>query len=132
MIVFEGVNSVDALRHSKGLVLYWRNNDKVTISSYSKNHINAIVEIQGEYKYRLTGLYGEPYKAKRSQTCDIIHTLNNQLSLPWCIIGDMNNIMKQEDKRGGSLYPSLLIQGFQQVIDECDLNDLDLEGYRFT
>ncbi|XP_074352023.1 uncharacterized protein LOC141691183 [Apium graveolens] len=44
----------------------------------------------------------------------------------------MNNIVKQEDKRGGQPYPMWLIQGFQEVLDECYLNDLGLIGYPYT
>lgn len=44
----------------------------------------------------------------------------------------MNNILGQDDKKGGPLYPSWLINGFQEVLEECDLHDLDLIGYPFT
>lgn len=41
----------------------------------------------------------------------------------------MNNIVKQEDKRGGRPYPAWLIQGFQKAIEDCGLHDIELEGY---
>lgn len=44
----------------------------------------------------------------------------------------MNNIVNQEDKRGGLPYPSWLINGFQEVLEDCDLNDVELIGYPYT
>lgn len=55
-----------------------------------------------------------------------------QSNLPWCLIGDMNNVLSQEDKRGGRPYPQWLIQGFQNVVDDCSLHDLMLDGYNYT
>lgn len=44
----------------------------------------------------------------------------------------VTSILYQTDKRGGRPYPRWLIKGFQQIIEECDLNDLELEGYRYA
>lgn len=52
--------------------------------------------------------------------------------MSWVLIGDMNNVVRQEDKCGGRPYPSWLITGFQQCIDDCGLHDLELEGYPYT
>ncbi|KAL8099905.1 hypothetical protein AgCh_032239 [Apium graveolens] len=54
------------------------------------------------------------------------------VSLPWCVIGDMNNILSHEDKKGGRRYPEWLMQGFCKVVMECNLIDLDLVGHPFT
>ncbi|KAK1358965.1 hypothetical protein POM88_043439 [Heracleum sosnowskyi] len=42
---------------------------------------------------------------------------------------DMNNVPNQADKRGGRLYPAWLIRDFQEVLDYCDLQDIELQGY---
>lgn len=48
---------VEASGHSGGVALLWRNKDEVTLSSYSKNHIDVIVSPQDGTSYRLTGVY---------------------------------------------------------------------------
>lgn len=100
--------------------------------SYSTNHIDVIIETKGWNKYRLTGLYGEPDRTKRKDTWELIRKLHSQMSIPWVIIGDMNNITRQEEKHGGHPYPNWLIQGFQQCINDCGLIDLGMEGYPYT
>ncbi|XP_074324163.1 uncharacterized protein LOC141661078 [Apium graveolens] len=44
----------------------------------------------------------------------------------------MNNILSNEDKKEGRPYPQWLLRGFQSVVEDCDLNDMKLEGYRYT
>uniref|UniRef100_A0A803NH35 Uncharacterized protein n=1 Tax=Cannabis sativa TaxID=3483 RepID=A0A803NH35_CANSA len=53
-------------------------------------------------------------------------------SLPWCMLGDFNNVVSQADKRGGRPYPSWLVEGFQKALADCNLVDIDLCGYQFT
>ncbi|XP_074378357.1 uncharacterized protein LOC141719892 [Apium graveolens] len=117
---------------SGGLALLWKNVGDFNLSSLSKNHIDGVVSIEGREDWRLTGFYGEPNRRLRWNTWNLLRLLNHQSSLPWCIIGDMNNITSQEDKKGGRRYPEWLIKGFCEVISECNLIDLDLLGNPFT
>lgn len=82
--------------------------------------------------WRLTGFYGEPNRRLRRSSWDLLRRLNQHSRLSWCVIGDMNNIISQEDKRGGRRYPEWLIQGFRRAIAYCNLMDLDLVGHPFT
>uniref|UniRef100_A0A803PIW0 Endonuclease/exonuclease/phosphatase domain-containing protein n=1 Tax=Cannabis sativa TaxID=3483 RepID=A0A803PIW0_CANSA len=52
--------------------------------------------------------------------------------LPWCVIGELNNIANQAEKRGRHAYPSSLIEGFQSALHDCQLHDLELRGYPYT
>lgn len=49
MIGFEGVFTVEAQGHNGGLVLFWRNKDEVTVQSFSRNHIDVLIEDQVGY-----------------------------------------------------------------------------------
>ncbi|KAK2428712.1 hypothetical protein QL285_027211 [Trifolium repens] len=52
--------------------------------------------------------------------------------LPWCIIGDFNDLLSQEDKVGDHPHPNWLCSGFRNAVNDCDLTDIQLEGHRFT
>lgn len=129
---FEGLLVIDCQGQSGGLALIWRNKKEISLRSFSKNHIDVEVSVQGWRRFRLTGLYGEPNRAKRRETWDLIQFLARDNILPWCLIGDMNNVLSQVDKKGGGRYPSWLIRGFQDVMDDCELMDMDLIGYPYT
>ncbi|XP_062088814.1 uncharacterized protein LOC133795381 [Humulus lupulus] len=129
---FESCFSVDIQGRKGGLALLWRVSDEAHLLSYSHNHIDIEVRIPGMVKWRLTDFHGEPNRSLRERTWNLIRTLFSDSNLPWCIIGDFNNIASQEEKRGGRPYPSSLISGFQAVINGCQLHDQELRGYPYT
>lgn len=53
-------------------------------------------------------------------------------NLPWCVTGDLNNIVDQGDKRGGAPYPDWLIQGFNETLLVSGLVDMSIIGCKFT
>jgi hypothetical protein len=53
-------------------------------------------------------------------------------TLPWCIIGDFNDLLSQADKQGHNPHPNWLCEGFRNAISDCDLTDIHLDGYPFT
>ncbi|KAK1368695.1 hypothetical protein POM88_034787 [Heracleum sosnowskyi] len=73
--------------------------NSVTLEN-KKRRTNS-VNVQWWRQFRLTGLYGEPNRARRQSTWDLIRHLSYQNPTPWCLIGDMNNVLSQADKRGG-------------------------------
>ncbi|KAK1376020.1 hypothetical protein POM88_032213 [Heracleum sosnowskyi] len=124
--------TVESQGHSGGIALLWRHKDEVFLRTYSKNHIDAEVRMKDNNPFRLTGIYGEPDRSKRHETWQLIRTLSLNNSLPWVLIGDMNNVCSQEDKKGGRPYPQSLIKGFTDVLDDCSLLDMNLQGYQYT
>lgn len=63
------------------------------LNSYSRNHIDTTITKHGGNKYRLTCFYGEPNRSKRKKTWDLMRNLVSLMSLPWCLIGDLNNVL---------------------------------------
>ncbi|XP_060959188.1 uncharacterized protein LOC133030459 [Cannabis sativa] len=129
---FEGVFVVEAHGLSGGLAFLWKNKDEGSLLGFSQNHIDMkIATLDGNW-WRLIGVYEEPNRTQRDQTWTLLKTLTRNPTLPWCVIGDLNNVLSQDDKKGGRPYPQWLLQGFQSCLDECGLEDLDLLGYPFT
>lgn len=83
-------------------------------------------------EWRLTGIYGEPSRAQRSKTWDLLRNLSRDANLPWCLIGDFNNVTSQTDKKGGAAYPSHLIEGFNECLLDAELHDLDIIDHQYT
>lgn len=112
---FEGLLSVNVVGKSDGLALMWKYKDQVQLRSMSKNHIDMEINVTGKDRWRLTGLYGEPDRRQRKKMWDLLRILARESSLPWCTIGDMNNVTSQQDKRGCAPYPNWLLAGFKEV-----------------
>ncbi|KAM6568466.1 hypothetical protein CsatB_016451 [Cannabis sativa] len=132
VIGFEGLLTVDACGRSGGIALLWKVQDEVQLLGYSNNYIDVTIQDETKGFWRLTGCYGEPNRSLRHKTWTLLKTLAAQYDYPWCVIGDMNNVVSQEDKKGGNQYPSWLIEGFNTALSECNLCDLDLIGHPYT
>ncbi|XP_074336431.1 uncharacterized protein LOC141673577 [Apium graveolens] len=98
----------------------------------SKYHIEVKVRLVDLQEWCLTGFYGEPDRNKRRITRELLRNLARDANLPWCVVGDLNNIMSANDKKGGESYPDWLIEGFNEVIHDTNLVDLELTGHQFT
>lgn len=99
LLGFEGMVTVETEGHNRGIAFMWRNKDEASLRSLSKNHIDHNITIQGWQKFRLTYLYDEPDRAKRKETWQLIRNLATTSDLPWVLIGDMNNVLSQIDKK---------------------------------
>lgn len=131
-INLDGLFVVDPGGRSGGLALLWKEKDQIEGKSYSKNHIDMIAKVEGSISWRLTGFYGEPDRALRRNTWDFLRFLARDSNLLFCVIGDPNNIVFQEDKKGGPQYPNWLIEGFDECLGETGLTDLELVGNQYT
>lgn len=61
------------------IALLWRYKEKVSLSTYNKNHIDVIVRAKDGNTFRLTGIYGEPDRNKKRR--DILSTFWLRLAL---------------------------------------------------
>lgn len=62
----------------------------------------------------------------------MIRNLSGMSSIPWCIIGDFNDLLSNKDKCGHIGHPTWLLSSFKETILDCELSDILLEGYPFT
>lgn len=90
------------------------------------------VNMENGSAWRMTGLYGEPNRTLRYNTWDLLRNLARDSNLPWCVIGDMNNVVDIRDKIGGLPYRNSLIEGFNEALQDAGLRDMELVGHQFT
>uniref|UniRef100_A0A2N9EK22 CCHC-type domain-containing protein n=1 Tax=Fagus sylvatica TaxID=28930 RepID=A0A2N9EK22_FAGSY len=106
--------------------------EKVTIKSYSSSHIDAIIKEGSEDAWRLTGIYGALEAQRREETWALLRHLDSRFQLPWCCIGDFNEILKLEEMKGRFARPDRQMRGFRSALDDCGLVDLRYRGFPFT
>ncbi|TYH01222.1 hypothetical protein ES288_A09G040500v1 [Gossypium darwinii] len=61
----EGCLAVNANGKSGGLVMMWKESNKVEVQTYSSNHIDSIIKLENDNPIRFTGLYGNAEPNKR-------------------------------------------------------------------
>lgn len=77
----------------------WKAEENISILSYSKNHIEVSVSLEREEKlWRFTSFYGNPKRNRRRDLWQLLKHLAIVSSLPWVLMGDLNDICSQEVK----------------------------------
>ena len=69
-------------RGGGGLALYWKNSMDVNIDSFSKYHIDSIINKGNKEAWRFTGFYGEPATHLRIEAWNKLRLLNTKHNLP--------------------------------------------------
>ena len=75
-----------------GLALLWKANIKVWVDSFSKFHIDSVIEGGSENAWHLTGFYGELDTFRRSEGWSMLRMLRSKPKLTWCCLGDFNEL----------------------------------------
>ncbi|XP_074324401.1 uncharacterized protein LOC141661315 [Apium graveolens] len=129
---FSNCFSVDRIGRSGGLTVFWKMSAKCSIVGYSQNHVDLVFTENNIQKWRLSCFYGFLERARRSQSWELICNLAQLSTLPWCMVGDFNDLLYATDKKGIHPHPEYLMRGFQNAIDSSSLAELDLNGGSYT
>ncbi|KAF9609236.1 hypothetical protein IFM89_014430 [Coptis chinensis] len=73
-----------------------------------------------------------PYPKLKHHSWQFLQTLAEKYSQPWLIIGDLNIILNQSEKRGGDPYSSNESLIANELIQDTGLLDIGFSGNPFT
>ncbi|GAU37962.1 hypothetical protein TSUD_269770 [Trifolium subterraneum] len=126
--------AIDVEGRSGGLAVFWKDSSKYQVVNYTRNFINMIVKDEQWGEWRLTCYYGFPERSRRRAAWDLLRELRNMSSIPWCIIGDFNDLLSQADKKerlDRAMASDSWLQLFPQNswLKEPDLEDVVVEGW---
>jgi hypothetical protein len=117
---------------SRGLVLFWKEENKMISEYVSPNFIDVVFETLCGSRWRLTGFYGEPAWEDRHQSWSSLRDLSSRPLLPWLVLGDFNEILFSDEKEGGNPRPARMMQEFRDCLMDCELHDMGYVGDKFT
>ncbi|WJX93691.1 hypothetical protein P8452_75185 [Trifolium repens] len=115
-----------------GLALFWNSAFNCSISNYSQNHIDVEIVDTSKGNWRLTCYYGFPGSGQRRAAWNFLKHLSQSSNLPWCVVGDFNDILSPHEKKGRNERATWLINGFRSAVLDSGLSDIHMEGYPFT
>ena len=99
---------------SGGLLMLWRKDIVIQCQSVSQYYTDVVV--RGTEEWRLTGIYGEPRWENKHLMWEALRSLHGDLSLPWLVIGDSNEILYHYEKEGGRARSQSQLQAFQDSL----------------
>ncbi|KAK2435568.1 hypothetical protein QL285_020615 [Trifolium repens] len=116
-----------------GLALLWNNQVNFTLDSFSSNHIaGSVLDDVNDETWFFSGVYGFPEEQNKKKTWMLIHHLASKATSRWLCVGDLNDMLSGEDKKGGNSRTLSQLSLGRQTIDACGLLDMGFEGYPFT
>ncbi|KAK9984457.1 hypothetical protein SO802_033982 [Lithocarpus litseifolius] len=109
---YDSMLAISCLGRKGGLAMLWNNDVDLHIQTYTQNHIDALIFIDRNSSWRITGFYGKPEEQLRHETWDLLKHLKSRSSTPWLCIGDYNEILASEEKDGGHPKPIRQMNNF--------------------
>lgn len=101
---------VDCIGCSGGLCVLWKSSF-CDIVSYSQNHIDLLINDTNGF-WRFTGYYGFPERNHRRLSWNLLRQLAIANMTPWVCMGNFDDLLSVEDKRGRAPHPNWLFRGF--------------------
>ena len=74
---------VPRINRGGGLALFWKNSNDVNMETFSKNHIDSIINKGKEDAWRFIGFHGELATHLRHESGSKLCQLNSRFKLPW-------------------------------------------------
>lgn len=104
---------------------------KLCIKSLDNNVVDCFVSL-GDSSFFLSCVYGEQAHDGKSIVWERLSRLGVQRSEPWCIVGDFNEILNNDEKCGGPKRSPASFKPFADMLSVCGMEELASKGNRFT
>lgn len=130
---FEHAYTVPAQGTSSGLALLWKDEMDVQVVTASANYISAMILNDPEQNpWFLTGVYRPTNPLLKLALWTDLQQIGDLFDGPWCVIGDFNAILAQNEKIGGKPFASGSNCSFRKLVNDSGLVDMGFIGYPFT
>lgn len=116
-----------------GLLLLWKEHISINILSWSLNHIGcSMVDDEDGQLWNLFYVYGHPKEQNKRKTWHLIQSLFKYYGNKALVFRDLNDILWENEKRGGNCRSRSQIEWDKNIVPSCGLVDLGYDGYPFT
>ncbi|KAI9117359.1 hypothetical protein K1719_011525 [Acacia pycnantha] len=101
---FDDYAFVPSIGRSGGLIMAWKSNRAdVQVLQTDRQFIHIRCSLVGTTEFLLTAVYAIPNSALKALLWQELSRLSSLISLPWVVIGDLNDILQSTERTGGSL-----------------------------
>ncbi|KAK3206743.1 hypothetical protein Dsin_020789 [Dipteronia sinensis] len=123
--------AVNNIGRSGGLCIFWDEIIDVTLLTFSQEHIDVTIKEKDRQHWRFTGFYGYPDRSQRHHPWTLLRRLAGMSCLPWVCMGDLNEVLCEDEKLGGSDKRWKEMSDFREALEDANLEDMGFIGAKF-
>lgn len=128
---YERVFTVNPVRASGGLAVFWKCNVDIEVRYADKHLIDLDVHL-GDKRFFVSCVYGEPVKENRPRLWERISRIGIHRKEPWCMLGDFNDLIHNGEKKGGPRRSDASFQPFCDMLSASEMIELPSYGNAYT
>ena len=131
---FEHFDYVSPVNHSGGLAVLW-DNDLIYASVIRKDSRNIhmlVHDIQKQINVIISGAYAPAQVSQKDEFWNSLLQMNEVIDLPWCLIGDFNELAAPSEKKGGTIYPPSKFLRLNRFFHHINASSAPFKGPAFT
>lgn len=98
---------------------------------YGERLLDVAVKFN-DMNFYLSCVYGDPILQYRHFLWERLERIGTTRHDPWILMGDFNEILSNDEKKGGRKRDEWTFMGLRNLYNTCDLSDLKAQGDRFS
>ncbi|KAI9074822.1 hypothetical protein K1719_043246 [Acacia pycnantha] len=100
---FDDYAFVPSIGRSGGLIMAWKSNCvRIQVLQTDRQFIHVRCSPVGSTEFLLTAVYAIPNPTLKASLWRELTCLSSLISMPWVVIGDLNDILRSTERTGGS------------------------------
>lgn len=116
---------------SGGLVMMWKESVNMVVHFQSSNLIDCTFSSNG-ISFFYSFVYGFPNPSNRNDLWEGLERIGTtRKGQPWRIMGDFNELLGNNEKRGGRIRSEASFVDMRRIVRNCNFTDLKSIGDRF-
>lgn len=115
----------------EGILSSGKTKEGLRLREVVNHYIEFEVSCKQVGRWWYTRFYDCPERSRRQESWHMLRDLAVRTTIPWCVVGNFNDLMFNHEKEGGRVHPRFLLEGFIEVVNDCGLIDLGFVGSVF-
>ncbi|KAK8569056.1 hypothetical protein V6N12_007588 [Hibiscus sabdariffa] len=128
---FECSFYVEPVGSAGGLALWWDGETQIQILHADSNVIDTSISLKDGKIWFCSFIYGPSYRERKEAFWEGMRNMRTESDAPWCIMGDSNIILRQEEKIGGNMYDLNQASWLSHFMEDAGLLEMHLQGDMF-
>lgn len=117
---YDQLFTIEPVGRSGGIALFYMDASNVVINFSNVRMIDIEAQVEG-HKVLITFVYGDPVVEYHGNVWKRMLRLNGDRDGPWLLLGDFNEIISNEEKKGGRIRADSSFLQFRNMLASCGM-----------